>query len=165
MWGTCGRICFFRVIFLSTLGEMVMRRVSFLLIGFLALVPVAPGTAQTSNSSQKAASTAAGAAAGVSVPSMPKDPKDLMLLAAGVNGLGGADVKPWHLKANYQTFDADGKPKDQGVFEEWWVGPEKYKVSYSSASFNQTLYQNGDTKLITGDKGWIPTPEEMVRDI
>src|ERR1700758_4583091 len=46
-------------------------------------------------------------------PVMPKDANGMMQLASRVNGLAGMD-KPWHLKANYQTFDADGKPKDQG---------------------------------------------------
>ncbi|HEY3838180.1 MAG TPA: energy transducer TonB [Bryobacteraceae bacterium] len=93
---------------------------------------------------------------------MPKDPNALMQLAARVNGLGSPDMKPWHLKAAYQTFDADGKPKDQGVFEEWWAGPEKYKLSYSSAGFNQVQYHNGKDTLMTGDVKWPPMLEGMV---
>ncbi len=93
---------------------------------------------------------------------MPKDANAAMQLASRVNGLGSLD-KPWHLKADYQTFDADGKPKDKGVFEEWWAGPEKYKVSYTSNSFTQTLYWNDGKGWITGDPGWPPTPQEMVR--
>ena len=95
-------------------------------------------------------------------PVMPKDPIAAMLLAARVNGLGSPDMKPWHLKANYQTFDADGRLKDQGVFEEWWAGPEKWKVSYTSAGFNQVEYRNGEKDMVTGDAGWVPLPDSMV---
>lgn len=84
-----------------------------------------------------------------------------MLLASEVNGLRGID-KPWHLKANYQTFDADGKPKVQGVFEEWWAGPEKWKINYADPTFHQAEYSSGDKDLITGDSGAVPAPESMV---
>lgn len=96
-------------------------------------------------------------------PVMPKDPNAAILLAAQVNGLAGMD-RPWHLKANYQTFDADGGPKDQGVFEEWWAGPDKYKVSYTSKSFSQVQYRTGDKEWLSGDTGWPPVPEMAVAE-
>ena len=37
--------------------------------------------------------------------SMPSDPTEQMLLAAKVNGLTGADIQPWHLKASFQWMD------------------------------------------------------------
>lgn len=95
-------------------------------------------------------------------PNMPKKPKDLMLLAARVNGLQGID-HPWHVKANYQSFDANGEPKDQGIFEEWWAAPNKYKISYSSPTFNQTRYRMGDNEWTSGDEGWPPFAEAMVQ--
>lgn len=85
-----------------------------------------------------------------------------MLLAAQLNGLSSMEPHPWHVKANFQTFDADGKPKDKGVFEEWWAGPEKYKVSYASNGFNQVAYHEGGKSLVTGDTGWAPLPQNMV---
>lgn len=86
-----------------------------------------------------------------------------MLLAAQMNGLGGIN-KPWHVKASYQTFDADGSPKDQGVFEEWWAGPRKAKISFAGKEFSQVEYYDGTKDLVTGDKGWVPLPQEMVMD-
>jgi TonB family protein len=138
----------------------MIRKIFFLSLA-LVLASV-PGFAQASNHAATQSGTAAVAAA-ASVPAVPKDPKDLMLLAAKLNGLSSMGTQPWHVKANYQTFDADGKPKDKGVFEEWWVAPEKYKVSYTSAHFNQTLYWNGKARLVTGDEGWAGRPELMVR--
>ena len=94
---------------------------------------------------------------------MPKDPNAVIQLAAGVNGLADMD-RPWHLKANYQTFDADGRQKDQGVFEEWWAGPEEYKVSYADPDFHQVEYRNGEKTQILGDTGWSTLARDMVRE-
>jgi len=85
-----------------------------------------------------------------------------MVQAARVNGLSGLLV-PWHLEATYQTFDADGKPKDQGTFSEWWAGKEKYKTVYSSSSggLNLTTYLNGKTITSTGSPAWTPYRVQM----
>lgn len=91
----------------------------------------------------------------VQPPVMPKKPKALMLLAAQVNGLHGIN-HPWHIKANFQTYDPNGKPADQDVFEEWWAGPRKYKISYTSAHFNQTEYRNGASDVVSGDSSQGP---------
>lgn len=85
------------------------------------------------------------------VPAMPKHPKDILLLAARMNGLGAADMKPWHLKAAYEVYDADGNPKYQGSYEEWWAAPDKYKVSFSDPGFHQVEYVDGGKLMITGD--------------
>jgi TonB family protein len=127
-----------------------------------ALLVAASTSAQTASSAATPDSQTPPATAAPADPPMPKDPNALMQLAARVNGLGSPDMKPWHLKANYQTFDANGKPKDQGVFEEWWASPDKYKISYTSASFNQVQYRKGKDTLVTGDTDWPSLPEKMV---
>lgn len=123
----------------------------------------APGFAQTSGKSAVQPGTTAVSAAAV-VPAIPKDPNKLMLLAMQLNGLSSMGTHPWHVKAKFQTFDADGKPKDQGAYEEWWAGPEQYKVSYTSSGFNQVHYENGGKSLVTGDTGWAPLPQHMVEE-
>jgi len=110
--------------------------------------------AQNQSAATGAQGNAASPAAQTLPAPVPKDPKALMVLAAKVNGLAGLGAKPWHLKAMYQTFDADGKPEHLGIFEEWWVGPKKYKVSYSSPDFQQTIFVDGTARLSTGDGGW-----------
>lgn len=138
---------------------MVRRSGSFALF-FFALVPaLAPAFGQAV--AQGASQTSQVVAAAPVDPVMPKDANAAMPLAARVNGLAGID-KPWHLKANYQTFDADGKPKDQGVFEEWWAGPDKYKISYGSTGFNQVEYRDSEKDWIIGDAGMVPVPESLV---
>jgi TonB family protein len=116
----------------------------------LALVMAsAPGFAQNSGKATVQPGTAAAAAA-ASVPVMPKNPTDLMLLASQVNGLSSMEPHPWHIKANFQTFDPDGKPKGKGVFEEWWAGPYKYKLSYVGEGSSGVTYRNGDKEAMTG---------------
>jgi TonB family protein len=141
----------------------MVRRSGSAAVFFFALVSgsaLAFGQA-AGQSSPQTNQVSAAAPAAAAAPVMPKDPNELMRLAAQVNGLGGL-AKPWHLKADYQTFDADGKPKDKGTFEEWWAGPEKYKISYASTGFNQVEYRNGEKRATTGDAGETPLPERMV---
>ncbi|MGC2213087.1 MAG: energy transducer TonB [Silvibacterium sp.] len=126
---------------------------SFFLLGFLGLVRVSGQTP-----GQAAVQTATPAVAAAAV--MPKKPEALMLLGWRVNGVEGVD-KPRHLKATYQTFDADGKPTGSGTYEEWWASPEKWKWSYSSAGFNQARYRNGDKTSITGDPAWVPFQDRV----
>lgn len=141
----------------------MVRRSGSVSLLFLALVSVAAfGQAAAPGSPQTSQAASAAPAAAVD-PVMPKDANALMALAARVNGLASTDTKPWHLKATYQTFDADGKPKDTGTFEEWWAGPEKYKISYADPDFHQVEYKNGEKTEILGDKGWRTLPREMVK--
>ncbi|MFT4112557.1 energy transducer TonB [Silvibacterium sp.] len=85
--------------------------------------------------------------------SIPKDPKELLSLAREVNGLSSSDMKPWHIKYSYQTFDSDGKQVNQGTFEEWWVAPDKYKREWVSTHLNQTEYHTRDGYFRVGDEG------------
>lgn len=73
-------------------------------------------------------------------------------LAARVSRLTSDNMQSWHMKANYQTFDADGKPKDRGIFEEWWASAEKYKITYTSNSFNQIYCRNGEKRWTAGER-------------
>ena len=86
-----------------------------------------------------------------------------MVQAARLNGLSGL-LLPWHLEATYQTFDADGKPKDEGTFSEWWAGKDKYKLVYSGSNgLNLTTYQYDKTTKSTGSRGWIPFRAQMAQ--
>jgi hypothetical protein len=52
----------------------------------------------------------------------PKDAKERMDLARKVNGLQGLDL-PWHLKASYEVFGADGKSSDTGPMSDGGLTP------------------------------------------
>jgi hypothetical protein len=90
---------------------------------------------------------------------MPKDPKQLMLMAARKNGLGGIGVEPWHLKASYTLFDANGKTSDQGKLEIFWVSDFQYKILYVDPKFSKTLYGTDRGMLMAGQA--IPQPAPL----
>jgi len=49
-----------------------------------------------------------------------------------INSLQGDDLKPWHLKAEYQILE-QGVPKPvPGTIEEWYTGPFQWKRAYFS---------------------------------
>ncbi len=112
-----------------------------------------------------ASSQTAAAPAAQPSPGMPKDPAALMQLAEQVNGLTGPGMKPWHIKLSYQTYDSDGKPKDQGTFEEWWAAPDKDKRVYTSPSFTQTEYFTSKGVFRTGAENiGPPFAEYLLRE-
>ena len=67
-----------------------------------------------------------------------------MKVAAELNGLDSDKLAPWHLKATFQLYDANGKPSEQGTYEELWAAPHKYKRTYISPSFTQTVWATED---------------------
>jgi len=86
---------------------------------------------------------------------MTTDPAQLLALAAQLNGLDGPDVKPWHVKATYETFDNEGKSKTTGTYEEWWVSAKEYKRSYVFPGFSQTDYITEKGLLRSGSPDWL----------
>ena len=129
--------------------------------------------------------TMAGFAQGPSTEStaqMPKDPKQLMLLAARTNGLRGEGVKPWHLKASYTLYDANGSAGDQGTLEILWVSDRQYKIVWAGPKFSHIDFRTKKGILMSGQTnpepaslawiGWIanefiwPTlPPEALKDL
>jgi hypothetical protein len=82
------------------------------------------------------------------------DPNQFMRAAADAMSLTGADMKPWHLRVKYQTFNLDGSMKHGGVFEEWWDNANRHKISFTSAAFEQTYYRVGEDTLTSGRQGF-----------
>ena len=83
---------------------------------------------------------------------LPSDPKDLMRLAAQSNSIGGADMRPWHLKFHFQINDEKGHSTDQGTFEEYWASAHKSKIIYTSPEFTQSQYETESGILFSGDR-------------
>lgn len=79
-----------------------------------------------------------------------------MLDAGTQNSLDAPGLRPWHLKVNFQLFDDRQKPTEQGTMEEWWSGPEVYKISYTSPSYTETVVKNKDQYSWSGDSGRRP---------
>src|ERR1700722_14131944 len=70
--------------------------------------------------------------------------RDLLAQLAQVqatNGFSGDSLKPWHLKANYELYDAANKFVARGVFEEWWLSQDHWRRSYTSSNYTGTEYR------------------------
>ena len=79
----------------------------------------------------------------------PVDANEFMKRAAEATSLIEPDMKPWHLRAKYQQFQADGN--QQGTVEIWWAAPEEFKIAYTSPSLNTVEYRQGKETFFTGD--------------
>jgi hypothetical protein len=93
---------------------------------------------------------------------LPTDPIALMTLSHQRNGLTGSDVKPWHMHGTYHSYK-DGKPEYEGTYEEWWISPTQYKVSFSNPKETQTDFATGTALLRDGAQEWLNGPELLLR--
>jgi hypothetical protein len=55
-----------------------------------------------------------------------------------IGPFGITNTVPLHIKATYQLLEDKGVVTETGTFEEFRVSDKKYKLIYSSPSFNQT---------------------------
>jgi hypothetical protein len=83
----------------------------------------------------------------------PKDAKERMDLARKVNGLQGLDI-PWHLKASYEVFAADGKSSDTGTYEEWRVNAKQYRIALHGSSVSVEEYGTDHGVFRAGEQDW-----------
>ncbi len=87
------------------------------------------------------------------------------------------NLKPWHLKANYQLNDENNDSAEQGVFEYSWAWPNVYRSSWKRGESTHSKRGTADGKHFvqaTGDplsiyQNWLqsallaplPTAEEL----
>jgi TonB family protein len=124
-----------------------------------------PAFAQDSTSASAPAATPAAAPAkeAPTATALPTEPKELLLLAAKTNGLCGDDVKPWHLKVTYKSFDQLGDITDQGTYEEFWVSPKKFKRIFTGKAFAQTEYGTEKGIMVSGEQNSIGSSMTQLR--
>src|SRR5262245_25641727 len=60
-------------------------------------------------------------------------PAELLESARLKNGLTGADVRPWHIHGNYKIYNETGQAEVEGTYEEWWLSPTRYKLSFANS--------------------------------
>lgn len=118
----------------------VNRWISLILVSVLC-VAQAPAQSAASNPQQP----------------LPSDPAALMSLAWQQNGLHGKDLKPWHVRASWQIVDNKGKPEKQGTWEEWWAGPQQWKLVVDAPEAHRTTWgtPKGEFAQGNGSPGWI----------
>ncbi|MEO7029096.1 MAG: hypothetical protein ABI147_06805 [Acidobacteriaceae bacterium] len=98
-------------------------------------------------------------------PAKPKHLKNEQLLEAAqtANGLGvTSGALPWHVRAQYETFDKQGKHTDAGTFEEWWFGSKSYKTVYTSDTFKQTDVATANGLYRSADQAWATAQQDLV---
>jgi TonB family protein len=93
---------------------------------------------------------------------LPADPAALLNLAAQANGLHGPELKPWHLHATWESTDSSGKITEQGSFEEWWAGENKWRKHAQSGAVENTVWSVGGNRFSSGHGGQLPATAEMV---
>jgi TonB family protein len=79
------------------------------------------------------------------------------------NGLTGNDIQPWHVHGTYRSYK-DGNLEYEGTYEEWWISPSQYKVSFTSPKFTQTDYAIGTALLRDGAQDWPNGAELLLRE-
>ena len=95
---------------------------------------------------------------------LPSDPSALLDLTRQKNGLSGPDIPPWHIHGTYKTYNEKGSVMQEGTYEEWWIGPAKYKRSFASSIFTQTDYADGAKLFRDGFQGWWSGFEFLLRE-
>jgi TonB family protein len=58
---------------------------------------------------------------------------------ARANSLDVEGTQPWHLRMTFHLNDLNGKPKENGTIEEWWVSPQARRLEVRSSSYNLTI--------------------------
>ncbi len=91
------------------------------------------------------------------VPALDKgDLRQRVLDASHSTRINDVDMKPWHLKVNFNLSDRSGQPLEAGRIEEWWVGLTTWKVRIESSSYTGTVIENKDGDFRTEGVGPIP---------
>jgi TonB family protein len=61
-----------------------------------------------------------------------------------------ADTLPYHLKASYQLFSADGKPAETGTLDELWEDPSHYRLAIGQPGGELLEIRNDEQHWRTG---------------
>jgi TonB family protein len=91
-----------------------------------------------------------------SPPAGSSDPFALLVRASKLNNLAVDDVQPWHIKASIQLFNDQGSPSGEGTYEEFWVGPKKFKRIFIGKEFSETRYGGEQGDLHADVRGTVP---------
>jgi hypothetical protein len=95
----------------------------------------------------------------LAAPAQEKDVEALrqrVLRASHLTRINDVEMKPWHLKVNFQLYDPTGNPSEAGTIEEWWGGLTLWKLRIESPSYTSTVIENRDGDFRIQGTGLIP---------
>jgi len=100
-------------------------------------------------------------------PSSIKDPKALLAAVTPLYEFADAALKPWHMKASYQTYDLDGKPAERGNYEYWWASLSVYRSTWTRGANSKSEWHTADGQrfeTVTGKLHQFETsfPRELI---
>lgn len=76
------------------------------------------------------------------------DPQQILTAAAPHYNFSSSQLKPWHLKLSYQTYDENGKPAQQGTFEYWWASPTVYRSTWTRGAESYSEWHTAEGKSL-----------------
>jgi hypothetical protein len=82
-----------------------------------------------------------------------KDPRAVLAAIAPYYDFNDANIKPWHLKVNYQLEDEKRNPTEQGVFEYWWVSPNVYRSKWTRGDAVHSEWHAADNRTLIQSTG------------
>ena len=80
-----------------------------------------------------------------------------------LNALDAAGMKPWDLRLSFQLYDAEGKPTEQGTFEEVWAAPDRWSVAMTRGERKDVLLDDGG-RFFHSEKAGFPGDAELLLD-
>ena len=101
----------------------------------MAIALLVPGLAFAQETPHPAAPAASSPDPGF--PSLPSDPLEVLKAAEPLYDYSIGEVKPWHMKVSYKTFDEDGKETD-GQYEFWWAASKTYRSTWTRAGMDSS---------------------------
>ncbi len=82
-----------------------------------------------------------------------KGPREVLAAIAPYYSFMDTNLKPWHLKVDYELDDEKGNPSEQGVFEYWWASTKVYRSSWTSKNAAHSEWHTADGKDFTFTTG------------
>jgi protein TonB len=82
-----------------------------------------------------------------------KDPRAVFAAIAPYYDLRDPNLKPWHLKVNYEFEDAKGNQAEQGVFESWWASPDVYRSTWNRGASTHSEWHTADGRRLIQTTG------------
>jgi TonB family protein len=81
----------------------------------------------------------------------PNDPLEQLLLNERDGyGIALSGSTPFHLKAHFDSFNADGKPDGGGTFEEYWDGVSRRRTDTEFRGAHRTMWKTTTTYWLGG---------------